>query len=142
MRFLKAAATLAGLFLFTSAAQARIDTVRMVDYAFVPATIVISPGDTIVWKSTQQCCEEHTTTRSFGTMTWDAAVPLNSTYQLTFNQVGTFNYGCTSHFGLGMAGSIIVFNPAPTLGWAGLLLLLASLAAAGIWMLERRRKTA
>lgn len=134
-------------FLFFAAAGvwAKTDTVRMIDFAFVPASITIAPGDTVVWKSTQQCCITHTTTRSTGPMTWDATVPLNSTFQQAFTQQGTFNYVCTPHQGLGMSGSVTVFSvalsKAPSLGWLGLALLLASLGAAGIWTL-RKKKTA
>lgn len=126
--------------LFFSAAWADIDTVRMVDFAFVPASLTISPGDTVVWKSTQQCCIQHTTTRSTGPMTWNATVPLNSTFRLTFTQKGTFNYFCSPHQGIGMEGTIVVYQPASSLDWAGLILLFASLGSVGIWMVGRKKK--
>ena len=142
MRFSKAATTAIGLFLLTQTASAKIDTVRMVDFAFVPASITISQGDTIVWKSTQQCCITHTTTRSTGPMTWNATVPLNTTFRLAFNQTGTFTYDCIPHAGLGMNGSVTVVSRVPSLGWLGLALLLSSLTAAALYVLEGRRKTA
>jgi plastocyanin len=139
MRFAKGFLTFIGVVLFTQAAWAKIDTVRMTDFAFVPASVTISLGDTIVWKSTQQCCIVHTTTRSAGPMTWDATVPLNTTFQLVFGQAGMFNYECTPHAGIGMTGSIVVQQSTPSLGWAGLALLLSSLGSAGAWLLQRRK---
>jgi plastocyanin len=142
MRFLKVAVTAAALFLLVQRAWAKTDTVRMIDFAFVPASITVNPGDTVVWKSTQQCCIMHTSTRSSGPMTWNASVPLNSTFNLQFNQQGTFSYFCTPHQGIGMTGSVTVVSKVPSLGWLGLAFLLSSLAAATLWILENRRKTA
>ncbi|MGH8005194.1 MAG: cupredoxin domain-containing protein [Limisphaerales bacterium] len=142
MRLARAVLTVTATFIFTSAAWAKIDTVRMVDFAFVPAAITIAPGDTIVWKSTQQCCLLHTSTRSTGPMTWNAVVPLNTTFKVAFNQQGTFNYVCSNHVDIGMTGSVTVLSKVPSLGWLGLALLLSSLAAAAFWILESRRKTA
>ncbi len=142
MHLVKTVLTIIAMFLFTKTAGAKIDTVRMIDFAFVPASLTVAPGDTVVWKSTQQCCLLHTSTRSTGPMTWNAVVPLNTTFKLAFNQQGTFNYVCSNHAGIGMVGSVSVLSKVPSLGWLGLVLLLASLTAVGIWMLERRRKAA
>lgn len=133
------------LVLLSSAAWGKIDTVKMVDFSFVPPAITIAPGDTIVWKSTQACCIPHTTTRSSGPSTWDSGpVALNGTFQLVFPNRGTFNYECTPHGLSGMTGVVTVVElpKVPVMGYAGLALLLASLAAAGIWILHRRRQTA
>ncbi len=132
------------LLLLSSAAWGKIDTVKMVDFAFVPAAITIVPGDTIVWKSTQECCIPHTSTRSSGPMTWDPGpLPLNSTFQLAFPTQGTFNYVCTPHEFNPMTGVITVqFPKVPVMGYLGLALLLASLAAAGVWLLLRKRQNA
>jgi plastocyanin len=129
------------LLLLSSAAWGKIDTVKMVDFAFVPANLTIRGGDTVVWKATQECCLPHTTTRSTGPTTWDSGpVPLNGTFQLAFPTVGTFNYVCTSHDLLGMVGSVTVQAPKlPVLGYLGMALLLASLAATGVWLLQRKR---
>jgi plastocyanin len=142
VHLLKTVLTIIAMFLFTKTAGAKTDTVRMIDFAFVPASLTIAPGDTVVWKSTQQCCLLHTSTRSTGPMTWNAVVPLNTTFKLAFNQQGTFNYVCNNHAGIGMVGSVTVLSKVPSLGWLGLVLLLASLAAAAIWILSRRRKAA
>lgn len=140
MRWVKTVFVLLAVFLFAQTARAKTDTVRMVDFAFVPASITIEPGDTIVWRSTQQCCLLHTSTRSSGPMTWNAVVPLNTTFKLAFNNQGTFNYVCSNHAGIGMVGSITVLSKVPALGWLGLTLLFSCLAAAGLYILENRRK--
>jgi plastocyanin len=130
--------------LLTSATWGKIDTVKMIDFSFVPAAITIAPGDTIVWKSTQQCCIPHTTTRAAGPMTWNSGdVALNGTFQLAFPNRGTFNYECIPHGPSGMTGVVTVVElpKVPVMGYVGLALLLASLAAAGIWMLYRKRQT-
>jgi plastocyanin len=139
MRFWKVVLIASGLLAFSSPVWADIDTVRMVDFSFVPSSITIAPGDTIVWKSTQACCITHTTTRSTGPMTWDATVPLNSTFQRIFGQQGTFNYACTPHEGIGMTGSVTVIAKIPSLGWLGLTLLFASVGVAAVWLLQRRK---
>jgi plastocyanin len=142
MRWFKTVFVLPALFLFSQTAWAKTDTVRMIDFAFIPASITIAPGDTIVWRSTQQCCLLHTSTRSTGPMTWNAVVPLNTTFKLAFNNQGTFNYVCANHAGIGMTGSITVLSKVPSLGWLGLTLLFSCLAAAALWILENRGKTA
>ena len=145
MRFARVFLAVAGLFLFTQAGWAHIDTVRTRDFQFVPSSLTIHAGDTVVWKVTQECCIQHTTTRLTTPMSWDSGpLDLNQTFQLVFNQTGTFNYICSSHNDLGMVGSITVQALPPAisaLGWLGLLLLGASLTATSIWILERRRET-
>lgn len=140
MRFWKVVLIASGLLVFSSPVWADIDTVRMVDFSFVPSSITIEPGDTIVWKSTQQCCITHTTTRIATPMTWNAPIPLGNTFQLQFNDQGTFSYFCSPHQGIGMTGSVTVLSKVPSLGWLGLALLFSSLAAAALWILESRRK--
>ena len=142
MRFWKVVLIASGLLVFSSPVWADIDTVRMVDFSFVPSSITIAPGDTIVWKSTQQCCITHTTTRTSSPMTWSSPVPLGNTFQLQFNDQGTFNYFCSPHQGIGMTGSVTVLSKVPSLGWLGLTLLFSCLASAALWILESRRKTA
>lgn len=142
MRMVKIVLIMIAIFLSTKTAWAETDTVRMVDFAFVPASITIEPGDTIVWKSSQQCCLLHTSTRSTGPMTWNAVVPLNTTFKLAFNDQGTFNYVCNNHVGIGMTGSVTVLSKVPSLGWLGLALLFSCLAATALWILESRRRTA
>lgn len=135
----------APFFIFlTASAWAKIDTVKAVDFAFQPPTLTIKAGDTVVWKVTEECCLPHTTTRSSTPMTWNSGnLLLGGTFKVVFPDTGTFDYVCSNHSDLGMVGTIRVQYPkVPTLGWLGILLLLASLTATGIWLLQRRRQTA
>ncbi len=142
MRFAKAALLVMGMLSFTPTIWAKTDTVRMQDFQFVPKVLVINPGDTVVWKSIQFCCDQHTSTRTL-TSGWDSGpLPLNGTFQRAFTEAGSYEYWCTPHKPIGMIGQVTVTSRVPSTDRLGLVLLLASLAAAGIWMLERRRKTA
>ncbi len=133
---------------FGASAWGRIDTVRVEDFSFIPASKTIQAGDTIRWRVFEQCCLDHTVTRGDPPMSWDSGpLYLGDVYQLAFPDTGVFDYGCFNHEYIGMIGSITVEPrpPAPAVsatGRVGLVLLLASLAAAAIWILERRRKTA
>lgn len=133
--------------LFFSAAWGKIDTVEVQDFSFVPNSLTIKAGDTVLWRVTVECCIAHTTTRASSPMTWNSGpLALNATFRLPFPNTGTFSYFCSPHQGLGMTGSITVLPPPPPVsvsatGWLGLFLLGASLTAAGSWILERRRKT-
>jgi len=145
MRFLRLPLlVLLALVFITASGWAKIDTVKMVDFTFQPASLTILPGDTVVWKVTQSCCDLHTTTRTSAPLTWDSGpMLLNATFLLVFPGQGTFNYVCTPHEFGGMVGTITVQSPkAPVLGWLGLGLLLASLTVTGIWMLQQRRQPA
>ena len=142
MRFWKAVLTVAWVLVFSSTGWAKIDTVRMTDFAFVPASLAIRPGDTVVWKSTQQCCDAHTTTRN-GLFSWNSGpVPLNGTFLQAFPDAGRFDYECTPHAGIGMVGTVNVVSTVPSTSWAGLVLLLASLSATAIWTLQRKKEAA
>lgn len=136
--------------LLSKCAWGVIDTVKVQDFRFIPASLTIHAGDTVVWKVYQECCLPHTSTRGNLPMSWDSGpLPMGGTFRLAFPDTGTFAYACDNHAYIGMIGSITVQPPpAPplstvdALGWLGLGLLGASLAAAGIWSLRRKRKTA
>lgn len=140
MRFLKAAVTAAALFLLVQSAWAKTDTVRAVDFSFVPASLTINRGDTVVFRSTQQCCDAHTSTRT-GLYSWDSGpIPMNGNFKVAFRDAGHFDYFCVPHEGVGMVGTINVADRVPSTGWMGLVLLLASLTAAAIYLLEKERR--
>jgi plastocyanin len=136
-------------FAFSPGARADKDTVQIRDFRFIPASLIIQRHDTVVWKVVQQCCLAHTVSRDAEPMSWDSGpLFLGATFQLAFPDTGAFGYFCSPHQGLGMLGSVTVVLPPPpppstipTGGWLGLMLLAASLTAAGIWILEHRRKT-
>ena len=118
------------------------------DFFFSPATVTIIAGDTVQWEVIEECCLQHTVTRTSSPNTWNSGpLALEQTYTRAFPNAGTFSYFCSPHQGIGMTGSIIVKpNPSltniPVMGWLGLLLLGLTLMAAGIYVLERKRKTA
>jgi plastocyanin len=68
-------------------------TVTMADFSFSPATITVSPGDTVTWTNAGPN-EPHTATGD-GFDTGEVAV--GSSGSATFSQAGTFSYLCTLH---------------------------------------------
>jgi plastocyanin len=82
--------------------------VSAVDFAFQPATITITAGDTIVWTNTGAVA--HTVTASDGSFDSGLFGP-GQTYSRTFTTAGTIPYYCIPHGtpqGGGMAGTIVV----------------------------------
>ena len=118
------------------------------DFFFSPATLTIVAGDTVEWEVIEECCLQHTVTRTAAPNTWNSGpLALEQTFTRVFPSSGTFSYFCSPHQGIGMPGSIIVRpKPAttnvPVMGWLGLLFLGLTLTAAGIYVLERKRRMA
>jgi len=98
---------------------AETHTVRIVsDYAnlkfyFEPKSIIIQPGDTVVWIN--EAAEEH------NVMTYPGGYPKNAkgfrsplledaeeTFSHTFRVLGTYQYHCLPHLLMGMNGQIVV----------------------------------
>jgi len=68
--------------------------VNIAKFAFVPATITISAGQSITWTNTDPV--DHTTTGNNNA--WDSGAMLpNATFSMTFAQPGTYAYECTIH---------------------------------------------
>lgn len=90
---------------------ASIDTIRVQNFYFSPATLVINQGDTVVW---QLINGNHTATS--GTMVGTTNVPdgiwdsgfLTDIFSFTFNSIGTYPYYCIPHGSGGMVGVISV----------------------------------
>lgn len=142
MRLAKAVFVVAGLLLLPSAGWAKTDTVKVQDFQFVPKVLAVNLGDTVVWKVIQECCLPHTSTRSYAPSWNSGPLALNATFSRVFTEPGSFDYACATHASLGMVGQITVLSTVPSTGWVGLALLLASLGAAAVWFLQRRRKLA
>ena len=122
--------------------------VEIRDFFFSPSIVTAVAGDTVEWEVMEECCLQHTVTRTSSPNTWNSGpLALEQTFRRSFPTSGTFSYFCSPHQGIGMTGSIVV-RPRPSttglpgLNWLGLLLLGLSLTAAAIWFLERRRQTA
>ena len=75
--------------------------VEIVDFAFTPATLTISVGDTVTW--TNGDAVEHTAT---GSGFDSGLLGQGESYSVTFSEAGTYDYLCTPH--PTMTGQIIV----------------------------------
>jgi plastocyanin len=118
-----AAVTLAALGT-TPAASAADHAVAVVDSAYQPAQVTISPGDTVVW--TDRGSLPHTITAADGSFDshpqCSPSVPVacmraGETFRRTFDRAGTVSYYCKIHGtaeGGGMAGRVVVQAPPPT----------------------------
>lgn len=80
----------------TSAGTAPVaaNTVRIKNFAFVPASVTVKVGTTVTWTNTDQ--EAHTVTAKNGAFT-SPALNSGSTYHYTFTKPGTYSYLCTIH---------------------------------------------
>lgn len=81
-------------------------TVTVRDFEFVPATVTIPRGTSIVWNF--QGPAPHTSTADPSSpVQWDSGtMQAGGSYRMTFNTPGTFPYHCTIH--PNMRGTIIV----------------------------------
>jgi hypothetical protein len=122
--------------------------VEIRDFSFSPSIVIAVAGDTVEWEVLEQCCLQHTVTRTSQPNTWNSGpLSLEQTYRRSFPTSGTFTYFCSPHQGIGMTGSIVVrprpsTTGLPVLNWLGLSLLILTLMTAAIYVLERRRQTA
>lgn len=83
--------------------------VEIVDFAFSPATLTITAGDTVTWTNGDPVV--HTATSTTGA--WDSGdLEMGESYSLTFSEPGTYDYLCTPH--PSMTGRIIVIAAAST----------------------------
>ena len=138
-------------------ALAATRSVSAVDYNFVPKSLTISVGDSVVW--TNNGMAQHTVTADGGAFDSGTLNP-GATYTHTFGAAGSFPYHCKFHGaagGIGMSGTIFVQSggspnpsgtgvPLPNTGagtftgpfvWFGLAFLVAG--AAVLFSLRRRR---
>ena len=77
-----------------AAPQGQALAVSIVKFAFAPATITISAGQSITWTNTDPV--DHTTTSD--TQVWDSgSLAQNANFTTTFSQPGTYAYHCTIH---------------------------------------------
>jgi plastocyanin len=84
--------------------------VTMAGLAFVPDTLTINEGDTILWINTTSIV--HTTTSGVGGVPsgyWDSGLMSpNDSFYFHFDSADAFPYYCTPHWSLGMVGLITV----------------------------------
>src|SRR6266498_2291860 len=93
------------LVLQTTGGRAATSIVQMVDFAFNPTTINISPGDTITWTNTTPT--QHDTV-SFSNLWRSSLLARGQTFSFTFANAGNFPYFCSPHLNLGMTGLVVV----------------------------------
>lgn len=93
MRFFILTACLAGL-LSPAAARATTVPVTIENYAFSPKTVVVHPGDSVVW--TNKDSVPHTVTALAGAFDSGAVDPGKS-YRFAFTKAGKYAYRCGIH---------------------------------------------
>lgn len=74
------------------------------ELVFVPPTITVSAGTTVLWENTGTV--PHTVTPDGHSLWTDTDLDAGGTFSQTFNTVGAFPYVCTLH--AGMVGTVIV----------------------------------
>jgi plastocyanin len=77
------------------------------NYEFVPKELHIAPGTTVRWKNTTS--NYHTVTPDGHTQwtQWQTAT-MGETFEVRFDDAGTFPFYCMPHRALGMMGTVIV----------------------------------
>jgi len=85
------------------AANLIIHNVSITGFAFVPATITVKKGETIVW--TNKDATVHTVT---GGDLQSSPLGQNQTYSFAYDKIGTYSYHCSIH--PSMKGTVIVTN--------------------------------
>lgn len=93
------------LFVLGSLEMARGAThaVAIADFAFSPATLTITAGDTVTWTNEDQVA--HTATSTTGAFD-SGLLDQGDSFSLTFTTPGTYDYLCTPH--PTMTGRIVV----------------------------------
>jgi plastocyanin len=89
---------MAGMSMPASAAPAgpavATDAVKIMNFAFAPATITVKAGTTVHW--TNMDTDAHTVTSDTGAFT-SAALTTGASYAHTFTKPGTYAYHCSIH---------------------------------------------
>ena len=93
------------LFVLGSLEMARGAThaVAIADFAFSPATLTITAGDTVTWTNEDQVA--HTATSTTGAFD-SGSLDQGASFSQTFTTPGTYDYLCTPH--PSMTGQIVV----------------------------------
>ena len=88
------AATVAVL-LGAAPAWAATETVTINNYTFMPATLIVHAGDTVIW--TNQDSIPHTATALDGKSFDSGAIDPGASWKFVFTKVGHFTYRCAIH---------------------------------------------
>jgi uncharacterized repeat protein (TIGR03803 family) len=88
---------------FTIQAAGSSSDVSIVDFSFMPSSLNVATGTTVMW--TNKGGVSHTTTSTSGV--WDSGLMApGGTFSHTFNTAGEYHYECQLH--LGMTGTVVV----------------------------------
>jgi len=87
----------------TTPARAATHAVEIADFAFAPATLTITVGDTVTW--TNRDAVAHTATSTTGVFD-SRDLEQGESYSVTFTAPGTYDYLCTPH--PSMTGRVVV----------------------------------
>jgi plastocyanin len=69
--------------------------VTIQNFAFSPATMTVSPGDTVTWRNSDSA--PHTVTSDTGSELSSPTIGQGQTYQHVFANAGSFSYHCSIH---------------------------------------------
>lgn len=112
-----ATAALAGLLAFAFAvvgsghdASAANASVNISGFAFVPASVTVSVGDTVTWTNSDTA--PHTATSDTAGVFGSPTLNQGGTFSHTFTTAGTFAYHCNIH--PSMTGTVVVTGAAAT----------------------------
>lgn len=81
--------------------------IEIQNFQFVPSELHIAPGTTVRWKNTTSNYHTVTPDGHSAWTQWQTAT-MGETFEVQFDQAGTFRYYCMPHRALGMMGTIIV----------------------------------
>src|SRR5580765_3358360 len=95
------------------AAEAAPVRVRIVNFAFQPASVSVSKGAKVVWKNAS-ATTTHSVTAYKGHWSKNTTVPAGSTTSFTFSRTGTFRYYCIFHAHITASGACVADAGIPT----------------------------
>ena len=84
--------------------------IAVINNEFVPSSLTVKPGDTVVWTNTSGYHNVNGTLATYPSNpeSFGNSAGMNWVYTFVFNTPGTYNYHCNPHVELGMKGKIIV----------------------------------
>ncbi|MFQ5713990.1 MAG: plastocyanin/azurin family copper-binding protein [Candidatus Scalinduaceae bacterium] len=92
----------------TPSPGATTHTVEMRSYEFVPSSLTINQGDSVKWVLIEDYHSSTSGTDGEPDGIWDSTTLMRGSFTYTFNSTGTFPYFCSTHFEVGMTGTITV----------------------------------
>ena len=98
---------------YSPAAESSAIAVDIKNYTFSPASITVSPGDTVTW--TNEDTAPHTVTVTSGPVMFASpTLQQGQTFSYTFTQAGTYSYYCAVHPDMKASVTVQGSTPPPT----------------------------